>query len=145
MGEQSKAMGCGGAQGSLKTQHSHHTVDDIVGKFEVAISVGYCTMFQETSRGSALSGGYGVGLGLALGLRLGLEEGAASPELGSAPAGWPRRPAAASEGGREAAARARASGPLLRPLAEAGPASRARARRPLAALRRACAGAPLER
>ena len=87
--------------------------------------------------------GSGVGLGPVLGLELGLGEGAAL--LGPVQAGWPRRSAAASEGGREAAARARASGPLLRPLAEVGPASRARARRPLAALRRACAGALLER
>ena len=87
--------------------------------------------------------GYGAGLGRGLGLELGLgKEGAL---LGPVPAGWPRRSAAAVEGGREAAARARASGPLLRLLAEAGPASRARARRPSAALRRARAGAPLER
>ena len=59
--------------------------------------------------------------------------------------GLPWSPAAATEEGREAAARARALGPLLRPSAEAGAASRARARRPSAALRRACVGAPLER
>ena len=74
---------------------------------------------------------------------LGLGQGAASPGLE-----WEgplRGPAAAAEEGREAAARARASGPLLQPSAEAEAASRARARRPLAALRRACVGAPLER
>ena len=87
--------------------------------------------------------GSGVGLGLVLGLELGLGEGAALLELG--PEGRPRRSAAATEVGREAAARARALGPLLRPSAEAGAASRARVRRLPAALRRACVGAPLER
>ena len=74
---------------------------------------------------------------------LGLGQGAASLELGLE--GRPWRSAAATEAGREAAARARALGPLLQPSAEAEAASRARARRPLAALRRACVGAPLER
>ena len=87
--------------------------------------------------------GFGVGLGPVLGLELGLGEGAALLELG--PEGRPRRSAAATEVGREAAARARALGPLLRPSVEAGAASRARARRLPAALRRACVGAPLER
>ena len=86
--------------------------------------------------------GYGVGLGRGLGLELGLGEGAALLELG--PEGLRRRSAAATEEGREAAA-FRVLGPLLRPSAEAGAASRARARRPPAVLRRACAGAPLER
>ena len=83
--------------------------------------------------------GYGVGLGLDLGLERGLGEGAAL--LGPVQAGWPRRPAAASEAGREAAARARALGPLLRSLAEVGPVLRALARRSPAAPG-ACAGAP---
>ena len=72
--------------------------------------------------------GCGAGLGLVLGLELGLEEGAASPELGPALAGRPRRSAAASEGGREAAAQARLTESLLRPSEEAGAAAPARAR-----------------
>ena len=88
-----------------------------------------------------LLAGFGVGLGLALRLELGLGEGAAS--LGLGPEGLRRRSAAATEEGREAAAFARVLGPLLRPSVEAGAASRAR--RPPAALRRACAGALLER
>ena len=87
--------------------------------------------------------GSGVGLGLVLGLESGLGGGAALLELG--PEGRPLRSAAATEEGREAAARARALGPLLRPSAEAGAALRARARRLSAALRRACVGVPLER
>ena len=85
--------------------------------------------------------GSGVGLGPVLGLELGLGEGAALLELG--PEGRPLRSAAATEEGREAAAFARVLGPLLRPSVEVGAASRAR--RPPAALRRACAGALLER
>ena len=45
--------------------------------------------------------GYGAGLGRGLGLELGLGEGAALLEC---PEGWPRRSAAASEGGRGTAA-----------------------------------------
>ena len=74
---------------------------------------------------------------------LGLGQGAASLGLE-----WEeslRGSAAAAEEGREAAARARALGPLRWPSVEAAAASRARARRPSAALRRACVGAPLER
>ena len=84
-----------------------------------------------------------MGLGPVLGLELGLGEGAAS--LGSGPEAWLRRSAAALKVEREAAARARALGPLLRPSAEVGAAPRARARRPPAALRRVRAGALLER
>ena len=65
--------------------------------------------------------------------------------LGPAKEGLLLGPAAAVEEGREAAARALALGPLRRPSAGAAAASRARARRPPAALRRACVGAPLER
>ena len=46
--------------------------------------------------------GSGEGLGPVLGLELGLGEGAAL--LGLDPLGWPRRSAAASEGGRGSAA-----------------------------------------
>ena len=65
--------------------------------------------------------------------------------LGLESEGLPRSPAAAAEEGREAAARARALGPLRWPSVEAAAAPRARARRLSAALRRACVGAPLER
>ena len=83
-----------------------------------------------------------MGLGLVPGLELGL-----GLELGAALLGLDlgarrRRSAAALEVERVAAACARALGPLLRSSAEAGAASRARARRPPAALRRVCAGAP---
>ena len=43
-----------GARGSIKAQHSHHTVNYIVGKFEVAVSVGDSTVFQKADWGSAL-------------------------------------------------------------------------------------------
>ena len=89
--------------------------------------------------------GLGLVPGLDLGLELGLGLGLGAASLGPDPEVWQRHSAAALEVGRMAAARARALGPLLRSSAEAGAALRARARRPLAALRRACAGALPER
>ena len=69
-------------------------------------------------------GGFGAGLGLGLGLG----PGAALLGLCPALAGRSRRPSAAAEGGRAAAALARSSGSLLRPLEAEEAAALARAR-----------------
>ena len=50
-----KAMGGGGARGSLEAEHTHYAVYNVVGKFQVAISVGHRAMFEETLWGSAIT------------------------------------------------------------------------------------------
>ena len=40
------AMGGGGTRGSLEAEHTHYEVYNVVGKFQVAISVGHRTMFE---------------------------------------------------------------------------------------------------
>ena len=50
-----KAMGGGGTRGSLEAEHTHYAVYNVVGKFQVAVSVGHCAMFKEALWGSAIT------------------------------------------------------------------------------------------